>query len=205
VGGGKELVFAQERWTWENCREDLRRLRGRMGFGEEVRFLGLRLSLEDGAIYDELRGRPYPRDQLRWERIYCLLTFYSRAEPVPETSRPVTHKQLKGGEYCPDMTAERSKSLLLQRFGSRGERLVEAAKVLGGSEVKVGYGDYAVRLRSLPLIPLTLVLTLADEEFPASLEILFDESVSHYLNAEQVGMLVGLTAERLKDADELLG
>lgn len=103
------------------------------------------------------------------------------------------------------MTLERCKSLLLEKFGSRGERLVKAARVLGGSEVKVGYGDYAVRLRSLPLVPITLVLTLADEEFPASLEILFDESISSYLGAEQVGMLTGLTAERLKDEDELLG
>jgi len=198
-------MFAQEKWTWENCKEDLRRLRGRMGFGEEVRFLGLRLSLEDGTIYDELRNRPYPKEQLRWERIYCFLTSYARAEPVPETSRLITHKQLKGGEYCPDAATERSKSLLLQRFGSRGERLVKAARLLGGSEVKVGYGDYAVRLRPLPLIPLTIVLTLADEEFPASMEILFDESVSHYLGAEEVGMLTALTAERLKDADELLG
>ncbi|MEM2866235.1 MAG: DUF3786 domain-containing protein [Candidatus Hadarchaeales archaeon] len=198
-------MSAQERWTWENCRDDLRKLRGRMGFGEEVRFLGLRLSLQDGTIYDELKNRPYPKDQLRWERIYCFLSFYARAEPVPETSRLITSKQLKGGEYCPDMTLERCKSLLLEKFGSRGERLVKAARVLGGSEVKVGYGDYAVRLRSLPLVPITFVLTLADEEFPASLEILFDESISSYLDAEQVGMLTGLTAERLKDADELLG
>jgi len=62
-----------------------------------------------------------------------------------------------------------------------------------------------VRLRPLPLIPLTIVLTLADEEFSASMEILFDGSVSHYLGAEEVGMLTALTAERLKDADELLG
>lgn len=198
-------MFAQERWTWENCREDLRKLRGRMGFGEEVRFLGLRLSLEDGNIHDELKNRPYPRDQLRWERIYCLLTFYARAEPVPETSTLITPKQLKGGELCPDMTLQRSKSSLLERFGSRGERLVRAAELLGGSQVKVGYGDYAVRIRSLPLIPITLVLTLGDEDFPASVEILFDSSVSRYLDAEQVGMLTGLTVERLRDADDLSG
>ncbi len=197
-------MFAQERWSWENCKEELRRLKGRMGFGEEIRFLGLRLSLEDGTIYDELRGRPYPREQLRWERIYCFLTYYSKAEPVPETSRLITSKQLKGGEYCPDMTIERCKSLLLERFGSRGEELVKAAKILGGSEVKVGYGDYAVRIRSLPLVPITIVLTLGDEEFPASVEILFDESVSSYLGAEQVGMLAGITVERLRDAGELL-
>jgi len=59
--------------------------------------------------------------------------------------------------------------------------LIESAKRLGGSEIDFSYGDHAVRVNSLSLVPVTVVLTEEDSEFPASTGILFDESVSHYM------------------------
>jgi len=47
-------------------------------------------------------------------------------------------------------------------------------------------------------------LTEQDSEFPASAQIFFDESISHYLPLEQIGMLSELTAERLKQICQFL-
>jgi len=89
-------------------------------------------------------------------------------------------------------------------FGSRSKLLVECTELLGGTKANFSYGDQSVRINSLPLVPLTIVLSEEDSEFPASAQIFFDESIAHYLALEQVGMLSELTAERLKQAYEWL-
>jgi len=70
--------------------------------------------------------------------------------------------------------------------------------------VNFSYGDHSVRINLLPLVPLTIVLTEQDSEFPASAQIFLDDSISHYLALEQVGMLSELTAERLKQIYQFL-
>jgi hypothetical protein len=199
-------VAMRETWSWERCKNKIMGLEGRLGFPKtaHLRFLKLNLSLGDGAIYDELRNFAYPREYRAWENIYCILSAYAKAEPTPtsEALKLVTSKQLQGGQYC-IVAVERSKSSIRKVFGSNGKMLIESAKLLGGSEIDFSYGDHAVRVNSLPLVSVTVVLTEEDSEFPASTEILFNGSVSHYMTLEVVGMLTELTAERLKHANEV--
>jgi hypothetical protein len=82
--------------------------------------------------------------------------------------------------------------------------LVESARLLGGLEVDFGYGNHSVGINALPLVRLTIVLSEEDSEFPASAQIFFDESITNYLELEQVGMLSELTACRLKQAHQCL-
>jgi hypothetical protein len=98
----------------------------------------------------------------------------------------------------------RAKSSIQNVFGSMSEMLVKCARLLGGSEVDFGYGDHSVGINALPLVRLTIVLSEEDPEFPASVQIFFDESITNYLELEQVGMLSELTAERLKQAYQCL-
>jgi hypothetical protein len=48
------------RWYWKNCKDNIRSLKGRLGFPNcpNLHFLGLSLSLKDGSIYDEIRKMP---------------------------------------------------------------------------------------------------------------------------------------------------
>jgi len=84
------------------------------------------------------------------------------------------------------------------------EKLCEAAKLLGGYKIKFNYGDCPIKIYPLPLIPIIIILTGEDQEFPASVELFFDESINNYLDLEQAGILAEITAERLKDAYEIL-
>jgi hypothetical protein len=193
----------EELWNWKKCKAKIRSLKGRLGFSDKpvLRFLKLSLYLEDGSAYDDLANYALEQKHRTLPYIYCILSSYADAEPAPETSNLVTSKQLQGGQYC-NVAVERAKSSIQNVFGSMSKLLVKSAKVLGGSEVNFSYGDHSVRINSLPLVPLTIVLTEQDSEFPASAQIFFDESISHYLALEQIGMLSELTAERLKQAHQ---
>jgi len=168
-----------------------------------LKFLRLSLYLEDGLVYDDLVNCTLEQEYRTLADIYCILSFYADAESTPKASKLVTSKQLQGGQYC-NVAVQHAKSSIQNVFGSRSEVLVESSKLLGGSEVNFSYGDHSIKINSLPLVSLTIVLSEEDSEFPASAQIFFDQSISHYLHLEQVGMLSELTAERLKQAYQFL-
>jgi hypothetical protein len=195
----------EELWNWKRCKAKIRSLKGRLGFSDEpvLRFLKLSLYLEDGSVYDDLANYALEQKHRILPYIYCILSSYADAAPTPETSNLVTSKQLQGGQYC-NVAVQRAKSSIQNVFGSMSKLVVKSAEILGGSEVNFSYGDHSVRINSLPLVPLTIVLTAQDSEFPASAQIFFAESIGHYLALEQVGMLSELTAERLKQVYQFL-
>ncbi|MDH5390425.1 MAG: DUF3786 domain-containing protein [Candidatus Bathyarchaeota archaeon] len=191
-----------EFWNWERCKTKIRSLKGRLGFKESstLRFLGLSISLEDGRVHDDLRNRPFPEVA---PSIYCILSGYAETEPVQEALKLVSFRQLPGGQAYHKAFLGRAVLSIQRVFGPKPRMLVEAAKLLGGSEVD--YRECSVRVNSLPLVPITVVLWAESQEFPASANMLFDASISHYLTTEQVAMLSQLTSARLRHAHEVLG
>ena len=191
-----------EFWNWERCKTKIRSLKGRLGFKESstLRFLGLSISLEDGRVHDDLRNRPFPEVA---PSIYCILSGYAETEPVQEALKLVSFRQLPGGQAYHKAFLGRAVLSIQRVFGPKPRMLVEAAKLLGGSEVD--YRECSVRVNSLPLVPITVVLWAESQEFPASANMLFDASISHYLTTEQVAMLSQLTSARLRHAHEGLG
>ena len=196
MGSQSEYEF----WNWERCKTKIRSLKGQLGFKESptLRFLGLSLSLEDGRVHADLRNSPFPEMA---PSIYCILSGYAEAEQVPEALKLVSFRQLPGGHVYHKAFLGRAVLSIQRVFGSEPRMLVEAAKLLGGFEVD--YGECSVRVNSLPLVPITVVLWAENPEFPASANMLFDSSISHYLTTEQVAMLSQLTSARLKHAYEV--
>jgi len=197
LGNQREHEF----WNWERCKTKIRSLKGRLGFEKSstLRFLRLSLSLENGRIHDELRNCPFPEAT---PGIYCILSGYAEAEPVPEASKLISFRQLPGGHAYHKAFLGRVILPVQRVFGSKPRMLVEAAKLLGGSEVD--YGECSVKVPSLPLVPITVVLRVESPEFPASANMLFDASISRYLSTEQIAMLSQLTSTRLRHTYEVL-
>ncbi len=187
-------------WNWERRKTKIRGLKGRLGFKEAptLRFLELSISLEDGMIYDDLKNCPFPEVA---PSIYCILSGYAEAEPVPEALKLVSFRQLPGGHAYHKAFLGLVVFSIQRVFGSKPRMLVEAGKLLGGSGVD--YGECSVRVYSLPLVPIIVVLWAESQEFSASANMLFDASVSHYLTTEQVAMLSQLTSVRLRHAYEI--
>ena len=72
----------------------------------------------------------------------------------------------------------------------------EVVGVVPGVE-RLSFGDASFSFRLLPRVWLAVVLHLADDEFPASANVLFDAAVSHYLPTEDLAVLGGILTGRL--------
>ena len=187
-----------ESWSWRRCKAKISSLRGRLGFENSatLKFLKFKLSLESGEIFDELKNRKVSGHVKK--AIYCILYGYANARQVQETSALTSFRHLAGGRMYFNVYSKRVLSPIVKAFGETPHRLIESAEILGGSELELG--DYSVRIQALPLVPITIVLRTATEEFPASASVFYDSSVANYLSTEQTVMLSELTVKRLKDS-----
>jgi hypothetical protein len=193
-----------ELWTWRNCKEAVKTLPGRLGFpaGDKLEFLGFELDLKTGSIKDSITGKSVDVAQRTWRRaintIFYTLSAYSESPEKMPTGKLISSKQFRGTRFTKrDTFGERDR---ITKSLEDPAKLETAAKVLGGSKVEFPYGDIAINLNLLPFIPLTIVLTVDDGEFPADTRLFYDETVENYLDAEQTYFLTSLTVTRLIQA-----
>jgi hypothetical protein len=188
-------------WTWTKCQPKLKTLRNRLGFPDtpNLSFLKLRLSLETGEIHDEIRNKPYPEAK---PTAYCILSGYADAEPTTETKQLISFQQVPGGIGYNTAFIRRAVQPIERTFSSHPQRLSASAALFNAE--KQNYGDYAVKIHALPLVPITIILHAATTEFPASANMLFDSTVNQYLTTEQIAMLGQLTSLRLAHANEAI-
>ncbi|MHA2272403.1 MAG: DUF3786 domain-containing protein [Candidatus Hodarchaeales archaeon] len=164
-----------------------------------MHFLGLSVSLDDGTIYDKLQRDLYSGFKTG---IYCLLSGYANSQESVETGELISYGQLRGGRTFHRTFRATVVNPLARIFQSNYSLLGIAAMVLEGEEL--AYGDFSVRLYSLPLVPITIILTSKSSELPASTSFLFDSSANNYLSTEELVILGDLTLERLRDASRIL-
>jgi hypothetical protein len=92
----------------------------------------------------------------------------------------------------------RANQRLARTFGTRKEAFEAAARAMGGEPLSFGDASYSFRV--FPRVWMAAVLYLADEEFPATANVLFDGATSHYLPTEDLAVLGGMLASRLSKA-----
>lgn len=190
-----------ELWTWKNCRNAIKSLPGRLGFpaGDKIEFLELKLNLNNGSIMDNFTGGHFDAAQragrMMANTIFYVLSAYSKSPDKKPTGKRISSKQFRGAQFTNrDNMGERYR--IIKNF-EQPARLEIAAKALGGSKIEFPYGDTAVSLNILPYIPLTIVLTVDDGEFPADARLFYDETVENYLDSEQTYFLTSLSVTRL--------
>lgn len=193
-----------ELWTWRNCKEAVKSLPGHLGFptGDKLEFLGFELDTINGSIRDTLTGDPVDMAQRAGRRaantIFYVLSAYSESQEKKPTGKLISSKQFRGTRFTKrDTMGERYR--IIKSF-KEPANLETAANVLGGSKIEFPYGDIAVSLNILPYIPLTIILTIDDGEFPADSRLFYDETVENYLDSEQTYFLTSLTVSRLIDS-----
>lgn len=125
-----------------------------------------------------------------------MLHYLLTADGTLPADRWIAFRELPGGlGYYPAFQG-RSAAILIRRFGDDLEGFIAAAMALGGD--RLTYGDAAFVFRVLPRVPVAVVLHRGDEEFPPAANVLFDASAGHYLPTEDLAVLGGLVAARLK-------
>jgi len=91
--------------------------------------------------------------------------------------------------------ARRVTEPLIRKFGRVAKRFQEVG--IGSGGIPAGIGDASFTLSALPRIPIQYVLWEGDDEFPPSVQLLFDSSVDHYLPLEDIVVLGQMATGRL--------
>ncbi|MEW6350159.1 MAG: DUF3786 domain-containing protein [Thermodesulfobacteriota bacterium] len=135
------------------------------------------------------------------EAFQILLIRYLVAEyGGPADGRDVSEKDLPGGVTFFQGPHALHVSPITKRFGDDPTAFLELGRAFGG-EVR-SYGDGSLRFLPFPEIPVTYVLWRADEEFPASVSVLFDASITRWFELDMVFTLVMVLTERIcEDSD----
>jgi hypothetical protein len=124
-----------------------------------------------------------------------VLHYLIHADGSPLMGKWVGYKDIRGGLLYAGVFARRVTEPLVRTFGRSAGLFQEAGLRSGG--IPAGIGDASFTLSALPRIPLQFVLWEGDEEFPPSVQVLFDASVDHYLPLEDVVVLGQMAAGRL--------
>jgi hypothetical protein len=124
-----------------------------------------------------------------------LLHYLIRADGYPPTGKWVAYKDIPGGLLYAGVFARRVTEPLERRFGKSARSFKDAGIRSGGESVEIG--DTSFVLHAFPCVPLQYVLWEGDEEFPPSVQLLFDASVDHYLALEDMVVLGQVTTGRL--------
>lgn len=121
-----------------------------------------------------------------------LLHYLLTADGTPMADRWIAFRNLPGGLGYDAAFQGRANSRLARAFGADHKAFETAARALGGEPLT--FGDTSFLFRALPRVWLAVVLHLADNEFPAQANLLFDASASHYLPTEDLAVLGGMLA-----------
>jgi hypothetical protein len=193
---------APNAFHWEDLRkrprEEILRQEGVQasaeGTGYDVQFLDALYRVDLGAErITELSPQP---ERLLSEEFQILLIRYLVAPnggPVDE--RDISEKDLPGGVTFFQGPHALHVRPIAKLYGKDLAAFESRCRELGA--VAAPYGDKAMRFLPFPLIPLTYVLWKEDDEFPASVSVLFDGSIHRWFELDMVFTLVLALTERI--------
>lgn len=127
-----------------------------------------------------------------------ILHYLLTADGTSMANQWIAFRNLPGGLGYDAAFQGRANLRLARAFGSNQAAFEAAAHKLKGEHLT--FGDASFLFRLLPRVWLAVVLYLADEEFSASANVLFDAAASHYLPTEDLAVLGGILAGRLVKA-----
>ena len=124
-----------------------------------------------------------------------LIHYLIKADGRPLSNQLVPYKEIPGGMLYAGVFAKRTVDPLIPVFSQSPDRFLDAGLRMGGRRSE--YGDISFMFPALPRIPMTYILWKGDEEFPATVQLLFDTSVEGYLALEDIVVLSEMATTRL--------
>ncbi len=191
----KAETSVDEKWTWDNCRQNIQTLETRPAYKTGIRLLGYLLQ-SDGTFVDELNDNAPVQEKRRTQYLYSILKYYAEAPPVPVKNSLIKFNQLAGGVAKAAFSdqIEREIRAYFDKDRSKASRLF--TEVFHARPES--YGDLAFAIDFLPGFPVTFVYHAADEELPSEFKIFFDATANHYLPTEICDFLIDIFVERLE-------
>jgi len=184
----------KEVWSWDRVKQAISTLPGRLGFEKdrELRFFRLRVDVESGEVYDEILAR-FLSERERYGLYFILYRYSQTDKEIEEIGEYVTLSQICPALHCP--MVKQNMNAFEKVFGYKQGLLYKAAEAFGYEKIDIG--DEAVKIYILPKVPIVISVWLGEEEIPPSVSILYDKSVTHYLDCEASSIMAGVTLTRL--------
>ena len=121
-----------------------------------------------------------------WEKI-LIIHYLANADTSQLTCHLKTYRQIKSGSVYFPTFEKRSTIPFTNYFSNNPDSLIKAAHLVNGE--KDEHGDISIKIMAFPKVPLYYVIHLGDDEFPASGNILFDETIENIFSAEDIAVL----------------
>ncbi len=111
------------------------------------------------------------------------------------TGTEISEKDLQGGVTFFQGPHALHVEPIVRLYGSDPEAFEKRAGELGA--IQSTHGDKGMTFSTFPQIPVTYVLWKEDEDFPASVSILFDRSIERWFSLDMIFMVVMVLTERI--------
>jgi hypothetical protein len=200
----EQLADRVEQLRVELRDSDLRELAARSGADVDIQENGsvLRLHLMGRALQvtfpDLLVCDRQTGDSLPVAPQALVLYYLSTADGAPIEGRWISFADLPDGRFYNQAFQGYTGKEIARCFGNDLHAFENTARKVGGQEI--AYGDSAFAFRALPRVNLAVVYHQGDEDFPASCQILFDASTSHYLPIDVSAILASMLARTIMRA-----
>ncbi len=141
-----------------------------------VRSLGMdvSVSLKQRAIAGSSPKSDNLLRQLRYFFELSVLWYLVSAKDIGCSNQLVNLRGIKGGEIFTKGSHVLPLDHIAMKYGKDREGFLKRGLDLGGDVMNIG--DVSVKLFPFPRIPAVMTLWLADEEFPARADVLFDST-----------------------------
>lgn len=113
-----------------------------------------------------------------------VLWYLTSAKNILPTNRLIRPIDVKGGQRFFAGTHVLPLDRIEERFGKDKTAFVERGLRFGAEIFRAG--DAAIRLYPLPRVPVTIILWLQDEEYPARATLFFDSTVDFQLSLSDI-------------------
>jgi hypothetical protein len=122
----------------------------------------------------------------------ALLWYMTSAKDIPSTERLIRPLDVKGGQRFFTGTHVLPLDRLEEKYGKDKKGFIVRGVKFGGDIAS--FGDAAIRLYPLPRVPVTMILWLEDEEFPARASLFFDSTVDYQISLSDIVWSVAMMA-----------
>ena len=132
-------------------------------------------------------------------RAAMFLYYLQTADGSSPKGKWAAFRDLPGGMFYHQAYQGYSGDRLAKAIDNRINVFERAAKNLGG--MTLALGDAAFAFDALPRVRVAAIYNAGDEDFPATANVLFDESASHYLPTDALAGVGSALVDRLIGAE----
>lgn len=148
----------------------------------EIPYMGepYKINIKSGVVSRQDSTAPIPvYDELN----ILTLLWYAKENAVP-SGKWVSFSQLKNASPFGPAFQKGNLEPFASTFAGHGDLLAQALTALGGTRLSAGDVGYSVPV--FPCIPVQVLFWDADEEFPAQVNLLFDENATDFIHVESI-------------------